>query len=63
MGEFEKLELSTETLRQLTEDELRTVAGGDVQWTPGCPLTIKVGELIRTLSVDCYSWNTEQCAR
>ena len=48
MGDFEKLELSTETLRQLTEEELKTVAGGDIMWTPGCPLTLKIGEIIRT---------------
>ena len=48
MSGFDRLELSTETLRQLTEEELKTVAGGDVQWTPGCPLTIKLGEIIRT---------------
>ena len=28
MNEFEKLELSTETLRELTRDELGEVAGG-----------------------------------
>ena len=48
MNDFDRLDLSTETLRQLTEEELKTVAGGDVQWTPGCPLTIKLGEIIRT---------------
>ena len=47
MGAFEKLELSTETLRQLTEEELRTVAGGDVMWTPGCPLTLEIAEKIQ----------------
>jgi hypothetical protein len=55
---FDKLELSTETLRQLTEEELRTVAGGDVQWTPGCPLTIKLTEIVRTeplQTVNCWS--------
>jgi hypothetical protein len=48
MDGFDKLVLSTETLRELTQDELANVAGGDVQWTPGCPLTIKIGEIIRT---------------
>ena len=48
MGAFDKLELSTETLRQLTEEELKTVAGGDIMWTPGCPLTIKLAEIIQT---------------
>ncbi|HEX8086465.1 MAG TPA: hypothetical protein VF529_19410 [Solirubrobacteraceae bacterium] len=53
MADFEKLELSTETLRQLTEEELRTVAGGDVQWTPGCPLTLKIREILDATSATC----------
>ena len=60
MGGFEKLELSTETLRELTQDELVSAAGGNVQWTPACVATI---ELTEQLSLRCYSWNTEQCAR
>ena len=48
MSGFDKLELSTETIRDLTREELETVAGGDVLWTPGCPLTLKLTELIRT---------------
>ena len=59
MNEFDKLELSTETLRQLTTEELRTVAGGDnLHLTPSCPLTIKLTEIIKTeplQTVNCWS--------
>ena len=47
MSDFDSLELSTETLRQLTAEELKTVAGGDVMWTPGCHLTIELAEKIQ----------------
>jgi hypothetical protein len=36
MGRFEKLELSTETLRDLTSEELAQVAGGKAATTT-CP--------------------------
>ncbi len=39
MTEFDKLDLSTETLRELTTGELRQVAGG-AAYTTGCdPVT------------------------
>ncbi len=38
MNGFDRLELSTETLRELTEDELALVAGGD-GITTTCPMT------------------------
>ena len=38
MNGFDKLELSTETLRELTRDELGQVAGGAAV-TTGCGLT------------------------
>jgi hypothetical protein len=60
MSGFDRLELSTETLRDLTQDELATAAGGNVQWTPAC---VKINEITEMLSLNCYSWNTEQCAR
>ena len=37
MSDFDRLELSTETLRELTQDELAQVAGGDATTT--CPMT------------------------
>ena len=60
MSDFEKLELSTETLRELTQDELAHAAGGNIQWTPAC---VAINELTERLSIRCYSWNTEPCAR
>ena len=60
MSEFDRLELSTETLRDLTRSELEAVGGGNVQWTPAC---VALNELRDQLSLPCYSWNTEQCAR
>ena len=48
MSGFDRLELSTETLRDLTREELAQAAGGDVQWTPGCPLTLKIREILET---------------
>jgi hypothetical protein len=53
MTDFDKLELSTETLRQLTDDELKTVVGAQVQMTPGCPLTIKIHDLLEQATVNC----------
>ncbi|CAA9475538.1 MAG: hypothetical protein AVDCRST_MAG85-278 [uncultured Solirubrobacteraceae bacterium] len=38
MNGFDKLELSTETLRELTTDELAEVAGGGADVTGICPL-------------------------
>jgi len=43
MNDFDKLELSTETIRELTGDELDRVAGGaDLipTWYDGCVTTI-----------------------
>ena len=37
MSGFDKLDLSTETLRDLTQDELSAVAGGAITTT--CPMT------------------------
>ena len=37
MERFDKLELSTETLRDLTQDELSQVGGG-AAYTTNCPL-------------------------
>ena len=58
MNGFDRLELSTETLRELTHAELTAVAGGNGQSAQGC-----VGEKIRDLisQLNCYSWHTEQC--
>jgi hypothetical protein len=36
MNEFDKLELSTETLRDLSSDELAAVAGGAADTTATC---------------------------
>jgi hypothetical protein len=60
MPGFDRLELSTETLRELTQDELAMAGGGNVQWTPAC---VAINELTERLSLNCYSWDTEQCAR
>jgi hypothetical protein len=50
MDDFEKLELSTETLRELTRDELTLAAGGNVQWTPPC---VWINELTEQLTLRC----------
>ena len=60
MRGFDRLELSTETLRELTHEELAMAGGGNVQWTPAC---VAINELTEKLSLKCYSWDTEQCAR
>ena len=60
MGDFARLELSTETLRQLTQEELVTVAGGNVQWTPACHLTIELGDKVREL-IDTSATQTFNC--
>ncbi len=59
MSEFDRLELSTETLRELTHEELSLAAGGNAQ-SATCVKTVEITEL---LSLRCYSWNTEQCVR
>jgi hypothetical protein len=41
MERFEKLELTVETLRELTDDQLAQVAGGNVSGAP-CNLTYYV---------------------
>ena len=51
MGDFEKLELSTETLRELTDEQLEQVAGGARPTLEGCrPFTWDCGTLT------CPSW-------
>ena len=59
MSGFDKLELSTETLRDLTRDELKAAAGG-ASGLAGC---LNTGDVYRKLSLNCYSWDTEPCAR
>ena len=59
MSGFDKLELSTETLRDLTRAELQMAAGG-ASGVAGC---LNTGEIYKKLSLNCYSWQTEQCAR
>ena len=54
MGEFEKLELSTETLRDLTGDELSQVAGGTGAITRTCALLSPA--VIYTIA----TWATQQ---
>jgi hypothetical protein len=58
MSGFDTLELSTETLRDLTRDELTMAAGGNAT-LQGCVYTKDLVNEI--LSAKCYSWNTEQC--
>lgn len=42
-----KLVLKKDTLAELTTDELTQVNGGaPVPWTPSCPLTLEIAELI-----------------
>ncbi len=53
MHDFEKLELSTETLRELSAAELRQVAGGAPDGTLGCALIDKVTTLFDTFN--CHS--------
>jgi hypothetical protein len=36
-GDMKKLSLSKETLRTLTDDDLKSVAGGAQQYTTTCP--------------------------
>ncbi len=61
MGVFDRLELNTETLRDLTGDELTQVAGGAV--TTKDTLTMLGGETGtflcpsgRTWTANCQSW-------
>jgi len=46
-----KLVLDKETLAELTTDELTRVNGAaPVPWTPACPLTIELTELLSDLA-------------
>jgi len=54
MDGFDTLELSTETLRELTPDEMAQVAGGaQPQMTPSCPLFLRIQEMLEQASVRC----------
>ena len=61
MNEFEKLELSTETLRELTRDELGEVAGGTgpisrtcIIFQPSVVYTV-INYVAAELSLNCVS--------
>ena len=58
MSGFDRLELSTETLRDLTREELQMAAGG-----ASGVACLNTNDIYRKLSLNCYSWQTEQCAR
>jgi hypothetical protein len=53
MTEFDRLDLSTETIRELTGDELREVAGGAAGATTNC-LTGQWTDLIPTNNCTGY---------
>ena len=58
MGGFEKLELSTETIRDLTSGELERVAGGARPTVEGCrPFTDTCG----VLSLFCWTSGGPAC--
>lgn len=51
-----KLSLNRETLRQLDQDDLGRVAGGQMQTAGTCPVSACIcvtGEVCRTLSAAC----------
>lgn len=45
------LRLKKEALSDLTTEELVSVAGA--QWTPGCPLFIRIDDLLEDLTIEC----------
>lgn len=45
------LVLKKEALTDLTTEELSSVAAG--QWTPGCPLFIRIHELLEEITTRC----------
>ena len=53
MNGFDRLELSTETIHELDDDELKQVAGGVTQPTTTVQTTILRGPTGRT-SANCY---------
>ena len=57
MDGFDKLELSTETLRELSTDEMKQVAGGTLGISRTCliiiPPTILVDAVTQQVSVGC----------
>ena len=53
MNDFDKLELSTETIRELTGDELGAVAGGGEHPTTGCPTTDCLTGIYPTINTGC----------
>ena len=58
MNEFDRLELSTETIRALTEGELEQVAGGAKPTVEGCrPFTDGCG----ILSLFCWTSGGPAC--